>query len=99
MCAFMQVSSEGGPANLLKTQNLKIHQRAYEPEGQEFESLRARQSIKHLGDSPKCLVDGTLRKRSSARYVSAVQLPSTTPERLLLDATGTAPNFSGARCA
>lgn len=44
-CAFMQVSSEGGPANLLKTQNLEIHQRAYEPEGQEFESLRAHITI------------------------------------------------------
>jgi hypothetical protein len=43
----------------LKLWNFKIHQRAYEPEGREFESRRARQSIKYLGNSPKCLVDGT----------------------------------------
>jgi hypothetical protein len=58
-CALVPISNEDGPANLLKTQNFKMHQRAYEPEGREFESLRARQSIKYLGDFPKCLVDGT----------------------------------------
>jgi hypothetical protein len=38
----MQGSSEDGSANFLKTQNLKIHQRAYEPGGRRFESVRAR---------------------------------------------------------
>ena len=31
-----------GTANLLKLKNFENHQRAYEPEGREFESLRAR---------------------------------------------------------
>jgi hypothetical protein len=36
----MPVSREGGPANLLKTKNLEISSRDYEPEGWEFESRR-----------------------------------------------------------
>jgi hypothetical protein len=48
-CAFMPVASEGGPANWLKNKELLDHQRAYEPGGREFESLRARQFSQLLG--------------------------------------------------
>jgi hypothetical protein len=47
-CATVPVLSEGEPAKWLKNKNLQSHLCDYEPGGREFESLRARISIKDL---------------------------------------------------
>jgi hypothetical protein len=47
-CATLPSSSEGGPAKWLKNKNPSNHRCDFEPGGREFESLRARKSIKSL---------------------------------------------------
>jgi hypothetical protein len=46
--ATVPISSEGGPAMLLKIKNLSNHLCDFEPGGREFESLRARISIQQV---------------------------------------------------
>jgi hypothetical protein len=55
----------------LKTKNLQNHLCDFEPEGREFESLRARQSINYL----PLIGNGQLTKRSENVAFSVTFLP------------------------
>jgi hypothetical protein len=64
-------SREGGPAKWLNNKNLENHLCDFEPEGREFESLRARQSINYL----PLIGNAQLTKRSENVAFSATFLP------------------------